>query len=192
MWQLSNVQENLYNITINHGLIIFQFHSAGTFGELEVSFRTEPLDLLSEVAFNGEDIMDFFSAPVPGSQTGSKTIVDVSRVSNPVLACAEACFLERACGSFEYQSIAGISICAWSVVNDVEDVSSTTGVVLYVKRTDRVSEIFEHLFYGLFYYKMATYWWLYILYRAIGHYVYVVGNILGLLPPNSLVSRNKE
>ncbi|XP_072038274.1 adhesion G-protein coupled receptor V1-like [Amphiura filiformis] len=119
--------------------------SAGTFGELEVTYETQPLDLLNEIASDGKSALDFFAAPIPGSQTGAKTIVDVSRQSNPVLACAQTCFLERACGSFEHLEISGNHVCAWSVVNDVNNVISTTGFMLYVKETDLTQSLYDRI-----------------------------------------------
>ena len=105
---------------------------------------------MTVIASNGQNALDFFALPTPGSQQGEKTIVDVSKNSNPLLACAEACFLERACGSFEFLTISNNHVCAWSVINDVDDVVTTTGFMLYVKETDLVSEFHSfHLSYKL-------------------------------------------
>ncbi|XP_022110249.1 G-protein coupled receptor 98-like isoform X2 [Acanthaster planci] len=118
--------------------------SAGTFGELQVTFDTRPLDLIREVTQSGETALDFYQSPITGSQTGvSMTTVNVTGQSNPRLSCAAECLKERACGSFAYRIFNGDPMCLWTVSAATDNVDATSGFTLYVKNLVKAQALYD-------------------------------------------------
>ncbi|XP_038076858.1 adhesion G-protein coupled receptor V1-like isoform X2 [Patiria miniata] len=118
--------------------------SAGTFGDLQVTFDTRPLDLVQEVTQNGETAMDYYQLPITGSQMGvSMTTIDVTGQSNPLLACAQECLRERACGSFTYRIFSGDAMCLWTVSTATDNVDATSGFRLFVKDLVKAQALYD-------------------------------------------------
>lgn len=85
-------------------------------------------------------ILDLYEEPVAGSLSGVvKTDSDVSSVASPLMACAERCLQERACGAFEFQRINLTVFCRWSVTDGNEVFNEQLGVSLYRKDLEMVS-----------------------------------------------------
>lgn len=84
-------------------------------------------------------VLEFYQDPVSGSLSGVvKTMFDVSASATPLMACAERCLEERACGAFEFQQINVTFFCLWSVTDGTEGVSEQNGVSLYRKDHEEV------------------------------------------------------
>ncbi|XP_033109462.1 adhesion G-protein coupled receptor V1-like [Anneissia japonica] len=135
------VAEDLYGNSITNIELI---RRGGLFGELEIVYSSEPLDVVQEAYQSGLDPTDYYHAPIQGSQMGiSKTVLDVSRASSPLTMCVEFCLRERACAALEFKEINATVSCLWSVTSDGDNIDSGSGFTLYIKDVSKAQLLYD-------------------------------------------------
>ncbi|XP_071965307.1 adhesion G-protein coupled receptor V1-like isoform X2 [Antedon mediterranea] len=138
---VSPVLEDIYGNSLANIEII---RSAGLFGELEIIYSSEPLDIVDETYLTGLEPTDFYHAPIQGSQMGvSKTVLDVSRASSPLGMCIDFCLRERACAALEFKEANATVSCMWSVMADGDNIDSGSGFTLYIKDVAKAQLLYD-------------------------------------------------
>uniref|UniRef100_K7FWY2 Adhesion G protein-coupled receptor V1 n=1 Tax=Pelodiscus sinensis TaxID=13735 RepID=K7FWY2_PELSI len=124
-------------------LFVTTLFSEGRFGQLQVFYSTSEVDMVALAIEQGQDMLSYYEFPVQGiGDQLSRTTVNVSTASDPLLTCAIQCLKEHACLAFIFSSASAFPLCFW-LTSWVSPVTNSSGFWTYKKNITRVSSLFD-------------------------------------------------
>lgn len=116
-------------------------YSGGRFGQLQISYSTSEIDIVTLATDQGLGIFSYYEAPVQGIPDQIQmTTVNISSTNDSLHTCATLCLKQQACSAFSSSSASELPLCFWVTSWD-GPVNYNSGFWTYKKNLTTLSSL---------------------------------------------------